>query len=92
MSQEVSASLEEKSRRETIEMCMKQMKDLMDAVNEANTVITERYVQLLPSVREEEGDTTVNDLDTELRKLYVVTHRAQQLECMMKSAFEKENE
>lgn len=90
MSQDIKADFEEKSRKECEEMCIKQMEEVMDAINEASTVITERYVQLLPLVREEEGDnTTVNDLDAELRKLYVVTHRAQQLGCMLKETVEK---
>ena len=75
MSQEIKAEFEEKSRKESEKMCMKQMEEVMDAINEANSVITERYVQLLPLVKEEEGEnTTVQDLDVELRKLYVVAH------------------
>ena len=44
MSQEVCVALEEKSQREVEEMCMKQMKEVIDAMSEANRVITERYV------------------------------------------------
>ena len=95
MSQEIKADFEEKSRKESEEMCMKQMEEVMEAINEASTVITERYVQLLPWAREkysdseEEANAAVQALDAELRKLYVVTHRVQQLECMLKETVEK---
>lgn len=93
MSQEVCVALEEKSQREVEEMCMKQMKEVIDAMSEANRVITERYVDksaVMCGYNDGEGRSeTIEDLDIELRKLYVVSHRAQQLECMMRYSIER---
>ncbi len=96
MSQEVKASLEDKSKREVADMCMKQMREVIDAIDEANVAITQRYVEknnvMCGYNKLEQRDETIQDLDKELRKLYVVSHRAQQLEYMMKHLFDEKKE